>query len=59
MTKHKYSVYGVFQIGGSLFMGTCVSDDIVKAIEMFREKGYFIWNIERKEQVQADEQIGI
>lgn len=40
MTKHKYSVYGVFQIGESLFSGTCISDDIVKAIEMFREKGY-------------------
>lgn len=59
MTKHKYSVYGVFQIGESLFSGTCISDDIVKAIEMFREKGYSIWNIERKEQVRTDEQIGI
>lgn len=39
MTKHKYSVYGVFQMDGSLFSGTCVSDDIVKVIEMFREKG--------------------
>lgn len=26
---------------------------------MFREKGYSIWNIERKEQVRANEQIGI
>lgn len=34
MTKHKYNVYGVFQAGGSLFSGTCVSDDIVKVIEM-------------------------
>lgn len=59
MTKHKYSVYGVFQMDGSLFSGTCVSDDIVKVIEMFREKGYSIWNIERKEQVRANEQIGI
>lgn len=59
MTKHKYNVYGVFQAGGSLFIGTCVSDDIVKVIEMFREEGYSIWNIERKEQVRADEQIGI
>lgn len=59
MIKHKYSVYGVFKIGGSLFSGTCVSDDIVKAIKMFREKGYSIWNIERKEQVRADAQIGI
>ena len=59
MTKHKYSVYGVFQMDGSLFSGTCVSDDIVKVIEMFREKGYSIWNIERKEQVRVNEQIGI
>lgn len=59
MTKHKYSVYEVFQMDGSLFSGTCVSDDIVKVIEMFREKGYSIWNIERKEQVRVNEQIGI
>ena len=44
---------------GSLFSGTCVSDDIVKVIEMFGEKGYSIWNIERKEQVRVNEQIGI
>lgn len=59
MTKHKYSVYGVSNIGRLFFSGTCVSDDIDKAIEMFREQGYSICNIERKEQVRADEQIGI
>ena len=58
MIKHKYNVYGICQIEGSLFSGTCVSDDIVKAIKMFRENGYSIWNIERKEQVRNDEQIG-
>ena len=59
MIKHKYNVYGICQIEGSLFSGTCVSDDIVKAIKMFRENGYSIWNIERKERVRNDEQIGI
>lgn len=37
MTKHKYNVYGVFQAGGSLFSGTCVSDDIVKVIETMKD----------------------
>ena len=37
MTKHKYSVYGVSCVGGSLFTGTCVADDIIKAIETYRE----------------------
>lgn len=57
--KHKYSVYGVSCVGGSLFTGTCVADDIIKAIELFREKECSVWNIERKEQVSADTEIGI
>ena len=59
MIKHKYSVYGVFSVGGSLFTGTCVSDDIIKAIELFREKECSVWNIKRKEQVSKDEVTGI
>lgn len=59
MIKHKYSVYGVSCVGGSLFNGTCVADDIIKAIELFREKQCSVWNIERKEQVSADTEIGI
>ena len=58
MTKHKYNVYGIAQEGW-IFNGTCVSDDIIKAIEMFREEGYSTWNIERKEQVRANEKIEI
>ena len=59
MIKHKYSVYGVSCVGDSLFNGTCVADDIIKAIELFREKQCSVWNIERKEQVSADTEIGI
>ena len=57
--KHNYSVYGVSCVGGSLFTGTCVADDIIKAIELFREKQCSVWNIERKEQVSADATIEI
>lgn len=57
--KHKYSVYGVSCVGGSLFTGTCVADDIIKAIELFRERQCSVWNIERKEQVSADATIEI
>ena len=59
MIKHKYSVYGVSCVNGSLFNGTCVTDDIIKAIELFREKQCSVWNIERKEQVSLDTKIGI
>lgn len=59
MIKHKYSVCGVSCVGGSLFNGTCVADDIIKAIEIFREKQCSVWNIERKEQVSADATIEI
>lgn len=59
MIKHKYNVYGVSCVGGSLFNGSCVADDIIKAIELFREKQCSVWNIERKEQVSADTEIGI
>lgn len=59
MIKYKYNVYGVSCVGGSLFNGSCVADDIIKAIELFREKQCSVWNIERKEQVNADTEIGI
>lgn len=59
MFKHKYNVYGISCVGGSLFTGTCVADDIIKAIELFRDKKCSVWNIERKEQVNADTEIGI
>lgn len=57
--KHKYNVYGTSCISGSLFTGTCVADDIIKAIELFRDKECSVWNIERKEQVNADTEIAI
>lgn len=57
--KHKYSVYGISCVGGSLFTGTCVADDIIKAIELFKEKECSVWNIERKEQVSAGATIEI
>lgn len=58
MIKYKYNVYGIAQEGW-IFNGTCVSNDIIKAIEMFREEGYSTWSIERKEQVCANEKIEI
>lgn len=59
MIKHKYNVYGISCVESSLFTGICVADDIIKAIELFRENQYSVWNIERKEQVNAKEEIGI
>lgn len=51
MIKHIYNVYGIASECGSLFTGTCVSDDIINAIELFRKNGYSVWNIKRGEQV--------
>lgn len=59
MIKHRYEVIGIDGNTGSLFSGTCISDDIIKSIQLFREKRYSVWNIERKEQVNANEEIGI
>lgn len=59
MIKHRYEVSGVDRNTGSLFSGICISDDIIKAIQLFRENRYSVWNIERKEQVHADQKIGI
>lgn len=56
--KHKYSVYGVSRVGDS-FTGTCVADDIIKAIELFKEKECSVLNIERKERVDVDATIEI
>lgn len=59
MIKHRYEVSGVNGNTGSLFSGICISDDIIKAIQLFRENRYSVWNIERREQVHVDQEIGI
>ena len=59
MIKYRYEVSGVDGNTGSLFSGICISDDIIKAIQLFRENRYSVWNIERKEQVHANQEIGI
>lgn len=59
MIKHRYEVSGIDGNTGSLFSGTCIADDIIKAIQLFRENRYSVWNIKRKEQVNANEEIGI
>ena len=45
-----------------MFTGTCVSDNIIRAIEvieLFRKEGYSVHSIERKEQVNADAEMQI
>lgn len=59
MIKHRYEVNGIEMFTGSLFYGVCVSDDIIKVIQLFRDEKCSVWNIERKEQVNANEEIGI
>lgn len=36
MIKHRYKVSGISTTGDFLFSGSCVSDDIIKAIQLFR-----------------------
>lgn len=59
MSKHKYEVSGITALEGYRFSGKCVASDIIKAIQLFYENGYFVWKIEKKEQVNCDEEIGI
>ena len=59
MSKHKYEVSGVTVLEGYRFSGKCVASDIIKAIQLFYENGYSVWKIEKKEQVNCDEEIGI
>lgn len=58
MIKHRYDVSGI-DINEVFFTGYCIADDIIKAIQMFRENKCSVWNIERKEQVNNKEEIGI
>lgn len=61
MTKHIYFAEGITTVGGRKFYGECVSDDIIKAIQMFRnhEDRMSVHLIERREQVSADKNTGI
>ena len=47
MTKHIYRVYGITCVDGVQFIGTCVSDDIIHAIELFRKNYYSVHEITR------------
>lgn len=58
MTKHKYVAKGI-STSGEYFIGTCISKDIIVAISLFREIGLSVHDISRKEQVNANEEIGI
>lgn len=58
MTKHKYIARGISK-SGEYFIGTCISKDIIAAISLFREIGLSVHDISRKEQVNANEEIGI
>lgn len=58
MTKHKYVARGI-STSGEYFVGTCISKDIIAAISFFREIGLSVHDISRKEQVNANEEIGI
>lgn len=59
MSKHKYEVSGITMSEGYRFISVCVADDIIKAIQLFHKNGYSVWKIEKKEQVNCEEEIGI
>lgn len=58
MIKHIYKVSGINSFGEN-FVGSCVDDDIIHAIQMCRNKKYSVHSISRCEQVQADSEIKI
>lgn len=62
LSKHKYVAQGIACVGcGKNFIGECISDDIIKAIKLFRQHRNMlsVHSIQRKEQVPADASIGI
>lgn len=61
MSKYRYVANGIACIGGHHFIGECISDDIIKAIILFREHEFMlsVHSIQRKEQVNANTNIGI
>lgn len=42
MSKHKYEVSGVTALEGYRFSGKCVASDMIKAIGLFYENGYYV-----------------
>lgn len=61
LTKHRYVVNGIACVGSYNFIGECISDDIIKAIILFREHKdrLSVHSIQREEQVNANMNIGI
>ena len=59
MTKHKYYASGICTLNEKSFKGICIAMDIKEAIDIFRDKGYSVHKIERGEQVNCSEDIGI
>lgn len=62
MTKHWYKVKGIVSTGknsGLKFEGTCISYDIVSAIQLFRDNGFSVHTVPCREQVNAKTEIGI
>lgn len=59
MTKHKYEVIGIHESDEKEYNGKCISDDIRKIPDMFREHGVLVHQICKKEQVHVDNVIGV
>ena len=53
MTKHLFAVSGL-DAQGKKFTGSCVADDIVKAINLFRAEHYSPHKVEQNRQMPAD-----
>ena len=57
MCNYRWIARGIQCVGARYFVGECISNDIIKAIRLFREHDlrYSVHQISRAEQVSADE----
>lgn len=58
MIKHLFAVSGL-DAQGNKFTGACVTDDIIKAINIFRAENYSPHKVEQNRQMPADYPEGI
>ena len=53
MIKNLYNVCGLDEYD-NIFKGTCVADDIVRAIELFRIRGFIVESVSKLSKVTKD-----
>lgn len=56
--KHHYLIDGI-DTNGNKFTSICVSDSIINALNMYKDRGYSVYSMQKLEQVSLNTEIGI